>query len=146
MYLHLSVPPESTPQYINYFHMYSESKSIQQRHIYQVIEQAKYAWMNGDADKFSSLFSVDGEMIVPGKKWQGREAIHKAFTEFTAQNLAVTIEVHRVFIQDHTAVVEWSWQESDRITQKISLAEDVIIIDFENHLIRRWREYIDNLG
>ena len=117
---------------------------LESEQIVTIINQAKDAWMHGDAFGFASLFIDDGELIVPGKRWQGKEAIHDAFTEFTAKNLKVNIEIRRIFIAKDSAAVEWYWEETDNETKKKQPAEDVIVVDFENGYIRRWREYIDS--
>jgi ketosteroid isomerase-like protein len=41
------------------------------------------------------------------------------------------------------ASVEWHWQENEKATGKHGSADDMIVIDFQDGRIRRWREYID---
>jgi hypothetical protein len=36
--------------------------------IEQIVEQAKAAWQDGDADRFAELFLPDGELVVPGQQ------------------------------------------------------------------------------
>lgn len=55
----------------------------------------------------------------------------------------MNIQIHRILIDGHRAVVEWSWQEMEKATGKHSQAEDAIVIHFKDGLIQRWREYID---
>ena len=106
------------------------------------IQQAAYAWMTGDAEAFAELFVPDGEFIVPGDRWIGRAAIRQAVVDFAA-DYDVQIEIRRILIDGDSAVVEWHWQETEKVTGTHSLADDAIAIDFHNGLINRWREYID---
>lgn len=108
-----------------------------------IIYQARDAWINGDAKGFSALFHPDGVLIVPGQQWQGQEAISQSLAEFAATHTEVNIQIHRILIDGHCAVIEWSWQEMEKATGKRSQAEDAIVIEFKDGLIQRWREYID---
>jgi uncharacterized protein (TIGR02246 family) len=110
--------------------------------IRSLIEQARDAWMQGNADQFASLFTPTGELIVPGNRWVGVAAIHQALSEFAATVSHVSIEIHRIIVDGNQAVVEWHWQETS-LSGEITRADDAIVVDFQGNQIRRWREYID---
>lgn len=109
----------------------------------QQIESAKAAWLEGDGQKFVDLFTSDGELIAPGHRWQGRNAILEAFQSFTATHLVQAIAIHNLVVQGHSAMLEWSWEEVEKQTGQVTRMEDAIAIDFRGSLIQRWREYID---
>ncbi|GAB4231458.1 MAG: SgcJ/EcaC family oxidoreductase [Elainellaceae cyanobacterium] len=111
--------------------------------IEQIVEQAKTAWQDGDADGFANLFLPDGELVVPGQQWQGRSAIRQAVLDFSSTHCQVKIEIQRIVASGDCAVVEWIWEDVENNTGKRSHAEDAIVIDFQANQIRRWREYID---
>lgn len=108
-----------------------------------IILQAKDAWVSGDAAAFANLFTDNGELIVPGQRWQGRDAIAAESTRFL-ENFTVAIEIRRILIDRNQVAVEWDWSETSKPTgQKTGQAQDAILIDFEEGRICRWREYID---
>jgi len=111
--------------------------------IAQVVEQAKTAWQDGDADRFAELFLPDGELVVPGQRWQGRAAIRQAVLDFSSTHSQVEIEIQRIVSFGGCALVEWIWKDVEKSTGERSQAEDAIVIDFQADQIRRWREYID---
>lgn len=117
---------------------------MQPEAIRTAIEQARDAWMQGDADAFASLFSADGEFIVPGNRWVGREAIRQTIADFAASHVEVNIEIKRIIIEGDRAVVEWSWEERESATARPNKADDAIVVDFQGGQIVRWREYIDS--
>jgi uncharacterized protein (TIGR02246 family) len=117
--------------------------STQIANLRSIVLQAKDAWVKGDAVAFANLFTEDGEMIVPGQRWQGREKIQSESDRFL-QNFTVAIEIRTILIDGTQAAVEWDWSETPKATgQKTGQAQDAILIDFEIGGIRRWREYID---
>lgn len=108
-----------------------------------IIQQARDAWVNGDAIAFANLFTADGELIVPGQRWQGRPAITLETANFLNQ-FTVAIEIQATLVEGNQAALMWSWQETAKDSQQTHRAEDVIWIEFEADHIRRWREYIDD--
>ncbi|NJN88860.1 MAG: SgcJ/EcaC family oxidoreductase [Leptolyngbyaceae cyanobacterium SL_7_1] len=110
--------------------------------IRSLIEQARDAWIGGNADQFASLFTPNGELIVPGNRWVGMEAIHQALTDFAATASHVSIEIHRIIVDGNQAVVEWHWQDTT-LSGQTTRADDAIVVDFQGNKISRWREYID---
>ena len=118
-------------------------QSTQAATLRSIILQTKDAWGKGDAAAFANLFVEDGELIVPGQRWQGRAAIQAESARFL-ENFTVAIEIRTMLIDGNQAAVEWDWIEISKTTgQKNSQAQDAIVIDFEGSRIRRWREYID---
>jgi uncharacterized protein (TIGR02246 family) len=111
--------------------------------IQQMIQNARNAWIVGDAEAWVALFSADGEMIVHGNRWVGQDAIRNAFTDFAAGSASVKIDIRRIMIDGNQAVVEWYWQDWDKVGRR-NQADDAIVIDFKANRIIRWREYIDN--
>jgi uncharacterized protein (TIGR02246 family) len=111
--------------------------------IEQVVEQAKTAWQDGDADRFAELFLPDGELVVPGQRWQGRAAIRQAVLDFSSTHSQVKIEIQRIVSFGDCVLVEWTWEDVEKSTGERSQAEDAIVIDFQANQVRRWREYID---
>ncbi len=108
-----------------------------------LINQAKDAWIAGDADAFATLFVPNGEFIVPGHRWVGQVAIRQAVADFVSTHSEVKIDIRRIAIDGAVAVVEWSWEDKENGTERRSQADDAIVIDFTVAGISRWREYID---
>lgn len=108
-----------------------------------IIQQARDAWVKGDAEAFASLFSPDGEFIVPGNRWVGREAIQKIAADFATSHSEVKIEIKRIIVESDRAVAEWHWEDRENATGRLSKADDAIVVDFQAGQIVRWREYID---
>lgn len=114
------------------------------KEIQAVLQKARDAWMVGDADAIAQLFAPDGELIVPGQRWQGQADIRAAVIKFAASSVNVQIQIQRILIEGEQAVVEWTWEDTDKNTGRRNRAEDAIVVDFKDGLIARWREYIDS--
>ncbi len=108
----------------------------------EIVNRARNAWIQGDADAFASLFTPDSEFVVPGNRWTGRDAIRQVTAEFV-KNYDVAIAIERIMIDGNAAVVQWDWQETNRATGERSQAEDAIVVDFRGDRICRWHEYIN---
>ena len=108
-----------------------------------VIETARNAWLEGDADTFADLFTTSGQMIVPGQSWTGRDPIRAAMNDYSNNFSVISIDIKHKIVQGHHASVEWSWHDMERETGRQSRADDVIILTFQDDLIAQWREYID---
>jgi uncharacterized protein (TIGR02246 family) len=111
--------------------------------IQTAIAQAAQAWLAGDGDLFASLFVPNGEFIVPGDRWVGRDNIRQAVTDYASAYSDVKIEIRRIVVDGNFAVVEWYWEDTENATGKQNKADDAIAVDFQDGLISRWREYID---
>jgi uncharacterized protein (TIGR02246 family) len=120
------------------------SKLMTTEQIKAAIAQAAKAWIEGDAEGFASLFLPEGEFIVPGDRWIGREQIHQAVIDYASAYSEVKIEIRQIVIDGNYAFVEWHWEDKENATGKVSKADDAIAIDFQDGLISRWREYIDS--
>jgi uncharacterized protein (TIGR02246 family) len=107
------------------------------------IAQAVRAWIAGDGDGFASLFITNGEFIVPGDRWVGRDKIRQAVIDYASAYSNLKIEIRRIVVDGNFAVVEWYWEDTENATGKPNKADDAIAIDFQDGLISRWREYID---
>lgn len=108
-----------------------------------IIEQAKTAWIDRDADALAQLFTADGELIVPGQRWQGRARIRAEVANYAQKYRDVSIMISQVMIEGERAAVEWHYEDTERATGKRNKADDVIMIDFKAGQIGRWREYFD---
>ena len=108
-----------------------------------IIQQASEAWIRGDANAFAALFLPDGEFIVPNNRWVGQELIRQVSADFASQYDVTRIEIRQLIVEDNRAVVEWYWEDREKVTGKCNQAEDAIVINFSAGKISRWREYID---
>ncbi len=108
-----------------------------------LIEQAGRAWITGDADAFATLFTPDGEFVVPGKRWRAQPAIREVLAGFAARYSDVRIDIRRIIVEGDQAVVEWYWEDTKNGTGMRNRADDAIVVDFRDGRISRWREYID---
>jgi uncharacterized protein (TIGR02246 family) len=117
--------------------------ATQSNPIRMAIDTARNAWMNGEADQFANLFTEDGEFIVPGHVYRGRDEIRTVTAEFAESHSNVQINIHRIITEGNQAVVEWHWEDTEIASGKRTVADDAIVIDFEVEQIKRWREYID---
>ncbi len=122
---------------------------MQAQEIQHIIEKAANFLTQADAESFCALFTDDGEFIVPGMRFVGREAIRQTLVNFatTASDIRITISQTIIATQpssdsDH-AVVEWHWENIEIATGNRYQADDAIAIDFRSGQISRWREYID---
>ena len=118
--------------------------------IHTIIDQAKLAWIEGDADTFANLFTPDGEFIVPGNCWVGPTEIGQTIANFAQNNTDISIQISQVIIKAPTppegdrVLLEWHWENTQLATGKRERADDAIAIDFRGDKISRWREYIDS--
>lgn len=116
---------------------------MKQEDIRNLIEKARDAWVARDANALAQLFTPDGELIVPGQKWQGQTRIRSEVARFAQQYSDVKIDIRRIIIADNQAAVEWYYEDTEKATGLRNQADDAIIVDFSNGRIRRWREYFD---
>jgi hypothetical protein len=49
--------------------------------------------------------------VVPGRHWQGREAIRTESANFL-DNFTVSIQIHTMLVEENQAAIEWDWQET----------------------------------
>ncbi len=122
---------------------FANQKNMNQQEIRTLIEKARHAWVNQDVDALVQMFAAEGEIILPGKKWQGRAKIKEEITNFAQQYANVKIEIRRILIDHNQAAVEWHYEDTEKATGHRHKADDVIMIDFQDGCISRWREYFD---
>ena len=108
-----------------------------------LIKQARDAWVARDAKALAQLFTPDGELIVPGQRWQGQVKIRAEVTRFAQQYSDVKINIKRIIVEGNQAAVEWDYEDTEKATNIHNKADDVIIVDFKNGRISQWREYFD---
>lgn len=118
-------------------------KNMKKQEIRTLIEKARDAWVAQDADTLAQLFTPDGEIIVPGQKWQGQARIREEVSRFAQQYSDVKINIRRIIIENNQATVEWYYEDTEKATSRRNKADDVIVIDFKDGRISRWREYFD---
>lgn len=119
------------------------SKSMNKQDIQILIEKAKDAWVAQDVDTLAQLFTVDGELIVPGQSWRGQERIQKEVNHFKQQYSHVKIDIQQIIVGANQAAVEWYYEDTEKATGHRNKADDVIVVDFRDGKISRWREYFD---
>ena len=107
------------------------------------IAQARDAWIARNAEALAALFAPDGEIILPGQRWQGQERIRQEVTHFAQQYSDVRIEIRQIIVDSDRAVVEWYYEDTENTTDRRNKADDVIVINFKGGQISRWREYFD---
>jgi uncharacterized protein (TIGR02246 family) len=132
-----------------------------------IVELAKNAWIARDADALAQLFTPNGELIVPGQRWQGQAKIRSEVAKFAQQYTDVKITIHRMIVEDNSrsvrvgeafasakasacaemlcqrAAVEWHYEDTETATGKHNQADDAIVIEVQNGRISYWREYFD---
>jgi uncharacterized protein (TIGR02246 family) len=108
------------------------------------IVQARDAWVARDANAIAQMFAPDGEIIVPGKRWQGQGEIRAEVARFAQQYSNVKIDIRRIIVEGNQAVVEWHYEDTENATGLRNKADDAIVVDFQDGWIYRWREYFDN--
>lgn len=116
---------------------------LQDTAVEAVVARAQAAWIDGDADAFANLFTPDGEFVVPGLRLRGQAAIRKLTADVSAKLTDVTIEIRRIILDEDQAAVEWYWEDTNPETGQRNRADDVVVIDFIENRIKKWREYID---
>ena len=133
----------SKPNFIFAGSCQSGNNNMEKSQILTLIEKAKDAWIAQDADTLAQLFTPDGEIIVPGQKWQGQTKIREEVTRFAQQYSDVKINIIRIITENNQATVEWHYEDTEKATSRRNKADDVIVIDFKDCRISRWREYFD---
>lgn len=114
--------------------------------IQSIIQQAREAWLTGDAVAFAALFVAEGEFIAPGNRWIGPEQIRQAAADYASAYDVLQINIRQIIQVGDRAVVEWYWQDREKATGNETQADDAIVIDFQAGCIARWREYIDAIS
>lgn len=120
------------------------NQDMKQEDIQTLIKQAREAWVARDAEALTQLFTTDGEIIVPGQRWRGQARIREEVTRFAQQYSDVKIEIRRIIIEDNQAAVEWYYEDTEKATGLRNKVDDVIVVDFKDGRISRWREYFDS--
>lgn len=120
------------------------NQQMKQEDIRTLIKQVRDAWVARDADALVQLFTPDGEIIVPGERWRGRTKIREEVSRFAQQYTDVNIDIRRIIVEDNQAAVEWYYEDTEKATGLRNKADDVVIVDFKDGRISRWREYFDS--
>ena len=88
------------------------SQSMNQQDMQILIEKAKDAWVAQDVDALAQLFTVDGELIVPGQCWRGQARIREGLANFKQQYSDIKIDIQRILIGENQAAVEWYYEDT----------------------------------
>jgi uncharacterized protein (TIGR02246 family) len=120
-----------------------KAQSGSQQNIRSLIEQARNAWVIRDVDALTELFTLDGELIVPGQRSKGRARIREQIANFAQQYTDVNITIQRIVIDGNQAAVEWHYEDTEKSTGKRNQADDAIILEVKDGQICYWREYFD---
>ena len=121
----------------------SANQYMKPENIRTLLQKARDAWVARDADALTQLFTPDGEIIVPGQRWQGQAKIRQEVTRFAQQYSDVKIEIRRIIVENNQAALEWYYEDTENATGLRNQAEDAIVVDFKDNRIWRWREYFD---
>jgi uncharacterized protein (TIGR02246 family) len=122
----------------------SASQNRTRQNVRALIEQARNAWVARDPDAVAQLFTSDGELIVPGQRWQGQTKIRQEVSKFAEQFIDVSITIRRVVVDGNQAAVEWHYEDTEKRTGKRNKADDAIVLEVKDGRIVYWREYFDN--
>ncbi|KYC42711.1 DUF4440 domain-containing protein [Scytonema hofmannii PCC 7110] len=122
----------------------SASQNRTRQNVRTLIEQARNAWVARDPDAVAQLFTSDGELIVPGQRWQGQTKIRQEVSKFAEQFIDVSITIRRVVVDGNQAAVEWHYEDTEKRTGKRNKADDAIVLEVKDGRIVYWREYFDN--
>lgn len=115
----------------------------QQQDMRILLHQARDAWVAQDADALAELFTPDGELIVPGQRWQGQARIRAEVIRFAQKYSDVKIDIRRIIVEGNQAAVEWYYEDTEKATGLRNKGDDAIMVDFKEGRISRWREYFD---
>ncbi|NJO90868.1 MAG: nuclear transport factor 2 family protein [Chloroflexia bacterium] len=105
------------------------------------IQAAVRACIAKDAGTLASLFLPKGEMVIRGDRIIGRSEIARVSAKYLARCDRIAITIHRILVEGDCAVVEWTWQDAKSGNGQQNVADNVIVIDFQDGAISRWREY-----
>ncbi len=120
------------------------AQQMKQKDILKLIDRARNAWIARDADAITQLFTSDGELIVPGRRWRGQGEIREQVSQFAREYLDVKIDIERIIVEGDQAVIEWHYEDTEKATGLRNRVNDVIVVDFKGNRISRWREYFDD--
>ncbi|MGF1494390.1 MAG: nuclear transport factor 2 family protein [Microcoleaceae cyanobacterium] len=120
----------------------ANSRRIEQ--IHSLIDQIAETWRKGDAKEFAEMFTPDGELIISGCHWFGREAIEQVISEFVEIHPYLQVDIRHIIIEADRAVVEWHLDNVEGFVGRVDpINDDIVVIDFIGDKVRRWREYVD---
>lgn len=106
-----------------------------------LIDKAIQACIDKNASLFSSLFTEDGEIILNQDlrfyKQDIREVTQKYFTSLKY----VKIDTKYMMIEGNKAFIQWYWSDFNLVNNQENSHDNVIVLDFKDSLIYRWREY-----
>jgi uncharacterized protein (TIGR02246 family) len=108
-----------------------------------LIERQAHAWVVQDIELALPDFAPDAIFQSPGGRWVGREEIRKVANAFFQETASVKITILRVIFDGRYGAVEWTWEETMRVTYRRRFAEDAIVFEIVDGKIVYWREYFD---
>ena len=108
------------------------------------IETQIRAWQTGDAELLAAGFTPDGEIVVPGKRIHGREALKATVRRFASRHRDVRVTLRQVAFGPDCLALDYRWEDTKIETGERYIADDAVWVEFEGGLIKRWREYWDS--
>src|SRR5262245_61321955 len=107
------------------------------------IETQLLAWQTGDPELLASGFTQEGEIVVPGKRIRGREALKATVVRFASRHRDVQVRLRRVAFGPDSVALDYRWEDTKIETGARYIADDAVWVEFSEGLISRWREYWD---
>lgn len=108
------------------------------------IEVQIRAWQTGDPELLATGFAPDGEIVVPGKRIRGREALKATVARFASRHRDVQVTLRRIAFGRDSAALDYRWEDTKIETGERYIADDAVWVEFSGGLIRQWREYWDH--
>ncbi|WP_017294083.1 nuclear transport factor 2 family protein [Geminocystis herdmanii] len=106
-----------------------------------LVDRAIKACMEKNASRFSSLFTEDGEIILNQNLCFSKQEIEEVTHKYFVSLKYVKIETKYIIIERNKAFIQWSWSDFNLVNNQENSHDNVIVLDFKDNLIYRWREY-----
>ena len=112
------------------------------------------AWSNHDSDKLTSLFSDNClyEEVASGRQFNTKEEIANYLNRTVAGVPDTDFDVKAIVASENMAMIEWVWTGTNTVgwsymnipaTNKYFEVRAVSVMEIENHLIQKNRDYWD---
>ncbi|MEO0801667.1 MAG: nuclear transport factor 2 family protein [Cyanobacteria bacterium J06642_2] len=119
-----------------------EEATLSEEDVRQVFDQVIEAWTTPNPDLLVDVYAEDGEFVLPGEVFSGKDAIRELATAYTADH-EIAVDLKRVVVVGNFAFAEWVWNDTDKASGETSQFDEAVVVDFEDGKVKRWREYID---
>jgi uncharacterized protein (TIGR02246 family) len=108
-----------------------------------LIERQAHAWVVQDIELALPDFAPDAIFHSPAGRLIGRDEIRRVANACFRETTSIRINILRVIFDGRYGVVEWTWDETLRATNRRRFAEDAIVFEIVDGKIVYWREYFD---